>query len=105
MMACSEKLCGWIPDPETKRLDDQIKGYIWWCGDEYCDCSEGCIVFLRRNEHGFYNLHTLWSGKFYTDGEGWAETKAELNHMAQHLRRHHNEFYHRIQWPWTNKEK
>jgi hypothetical protein len=105
MPQCSEELCGWIPSPETIKFNDLFWGYVWWCEDTYCDCSKARITLRRKNEYGFYNSHSLWNGKFYTDGEGHKHTSTELNRMAAHLRKHHNEFFHKIEWPWNLGEQ
>ena len=100
MAQCSEQLCGWV-DEVVVELGDLLVGHVWYCGDDYCNCSQANITMRRKNEHGFYNPHTIWEGKFYSDGDGWSKTSTELNRMAAHLRKRHNEFYHRIQWPWS----
>ena len=103
MTKCNNDLCAWVSDIEASlQLGDLFFGHVWWCGD-YCDCSEARIILCRKNERDFYNQRTLWSGKFYTDGEGYKHTNTELNRMAKHLRKHHNDFYHRIKWPWSPK--
>lgn len=102
MAACSAELCGWVNE-FTPELGDLFVGHVWYCGDEYCNCSQAKITLRRKNENGFYNSHVIWEGKFYTDGEGWSKTNTELNRMAAHLRKRHNEFFHRVQWPWSAK--
>lgn len=107
MVACSPDLCGWTADvPEGGRL----RGQVWWCGDDYCDCTEPKV------EHGtfdgrFWRWSQQWAGTFQTDGEGqnepneWKDapmSSTELNRMAQHLRRHHHDLYSRVAWPWSS---
>lgn len=100
MAPCSGELCDWV-DQVVVEPGDLLVGHVWYCGDEYCNCTAATITMRRKNENGFYNSHVIWEGKFYTDGEGWSKTNTELNRMAAHLRKRHNEFYHRVQWPWS----
>jgi hypothetical protein len=48
-----------------------IVGQVWWCGDDWCDCSQAQIVARFSNiiDPRFLVLRTLWQGEFHTDGE------------------------------------
>lgn len=74
----------------------RIQGRVWWCEDEWCDCTQAKIE--RIEGAGPYVYTTLWEGEFHTDGETGART--ELNREAQRLRRHHHDLYRMISWPW-----
>jgi hypothetical protein len=79
-------------------------GYVWWCGDEWCDCSQAKIVWRDRPRWRFgdqkpLDVRTVWQGEFHTDGEPGATT--ELNRIARRLRRHQHDLYARIEWPWN----
>lgn len=102
-MECSEELCGWVDELDL-RLGDRLTGYVWWCGDEWCNCSQAKITLRRKMDQiAFYENKDVWLGVFHSDGEGLDEIHNSLNRMAQHLRRHHKEFYRRVQWPWSHE--
>lgn len=109
-MKCSDELCGWTEGvPAGGRLD----GYVWWCGDDYCDCTQPQIMHrLQHPAGGYKDITKPWQGTFQTDGEGYNDAhewksapsaRTELNRMAQHLRRHHHDLYVRINWPWSGE--
>lgn len=86
----------------------KIQGFVWWCGDEDCDCTEAQIVWSDLSLRPV-GIRTLWSGTFrsgwpyeYGEGEGRSPSN-ELNREAARLRRHHNALFHRIEWPWDRK--
>ena len=95
-----EERCKFI---ENVPDDAKMFAYVWWCGDDYCDCSQAKILtYTERNGPAFRGPHTtIWEGEYHSEGEG--NPNNELNRIAAHLRRHHNAFYHRIVWPWFNK--
>lgn len=99
MSGCSPDICGWVDDVPPDVL---LRGVDWWCGDDWCNCSEARIESYRRDRDPWIaDLATVWTGDFHTDGEPGSST--ELNRMAQHLRRHHHDLYARIRWPWTDE--
>ena len=109
-MNCSPELCGWVTDVPDGEI---LVGYVWYCGDEWCDCSEPRINSYKPGDFNgplMLNPKRVWSGTFQTDGDGWRDANqykdapsstTELNRMAQHLRRHHHDLYARIRWPWA----
>lgn len=81
----------------SARIDQprgRLVGYVWWCGDDYCDCHQAVI------EWEGWHCERVWAGKFRTDG-GWAECNRDLNRTAQWMRRHHHDLYQAIRWPWV----
>ena len=54
---------------ETPK-DGDVVGYVWWCGDYECDCTQAVIVRkigpTYTGEPGSYGWHeeVLWSGTF-----------------------------------------
>lgn len=88
--------------------DGKLVATVWWCGDEYCDCTQAQIQHWVRNQNDtrFVPGTTLWWGTFHTDGTGWVDdlsSTTELNREARRLRKKHNELFHRIEWPWDRK--
>jgi hypothetical protein len=107
MPECSDELCGWtasVPDGGFMRGD------VWDCGDEWCDCGRAYIEHFTRDTSPWKNdLTSVWQGTFQTDGDWyrpaneWKDAPAsdtELSRMARHLRKHHRALYARIAWPW-----
>jgi hypothetical protein len=46
-------------------------GEVWWCGDDYCDCTQAQIVEIYRNkvvQPGVVRI-AIWQGAFFTEGE------------------------------------
>lgn len=69
-----------------------LVAYIWWCGDEYCDCYQPIIQFHGPGCSGLSESHRvvgpyLWEGRFVTDGEFAAaelEMIITLRAMGEH---------------------
>lgn len=57
------------------------RAYVWWCGDEVCDCYQARIEHLRPNPAGGWFRETVWKGAFITDG-GYAACLTELSAEA-----------------------
>ena len=84
-----------IKHPFNRRLDARLVAYVWWCGDEWCDCYQPIIQAHHRacrhlTIHGeeFHRVEGpyLWQGEFETDGgEGVREElEATLHAMAKY---------------------
>lgn len=60
----------------------KLKGYIWWCGDEYCDCYQPRIVEMVPNKRfpGLLVERTVWEGTFKSGPNGieYDELRREL---------------------------
>jgi hypothetical protein len=97
---CKDEYCGWVEGVDTSR---RHMAEVWWCGDEWCDCTEARITSYLLAFPGRRDIRNEWEGAFMTDGEGHDVASTELNRMAQHLRRHHHDFYRLVQWPWDRK--
>lgn len=84
--------------PETGEL----YAYVWWCGDEYCDCTQAQIVhIIERNQYGGWReSRVIWNGTYATEGDWEVAPNTELNREARRLRKHHHDLYRRISWPW-----
>jgi hypothetical protein len=82
----------------------RVEGYVWWCGDEWCDCTQAQIerVVPNPNWPGTVLRTVIWSGTFYSGGEAGATT--ELNRVAGLMRRRCHDLYAQIWWPW-NKDR
>lgn len=51
-------------------LDTRLEARIWWCGDEYCDCTKPVIERITPNlqaGHPWVHRETVWEGRFLTD--------------------------------------
>lgn len=56
---------------------------------------------------GWKKSSIVWEGEYHV--YGWEDDDevaptTELNREARRLRKHHNELFHRISWPWDRKE-
>jgi hypothetical protein len=64
----------------------RLQAYIWWCGDEDCDCTCPQIdrVTPRAGHPGWINRERLWTGTFHSraDREESAEQVKELEAAA-----------------------
>lgn len=91
-----------------------IRAHVWGCSDD-CDCTqariEGAFGSTPSGRPRF--TVTLWSGTFVSgwpyeyDTDEWVRggPTTELNREARRLRKHHNELFHRIEWPWDRSRK
>jgi hypothetical protein len=84
-----------------------IEAFVWWCGDEHCDCTEAQIRWRDLSLRPV-GIRTLWQGTFRS---GWPyeyeprdgpSPSTELKREAARLRRKHNALFHRIVWPWND---
>lgn len=96
----------WI---EAIPADAKLIARVWECGDD-CGCSQAEIVISeeRISPVGgwrWWDSRTVWWGNYYVDYsdyfEGSSRPSSELNRVAKYLRKHHNELFHRIVWPWN----
>jgi hypothetical protein len=48
--------------------DRDWRGYIWWCGDEWCDCTMPIIEKVKPlSAFGrFVRRETVWKGTFHS---------------------------------------
>lgn len=85
----------------------RFAAYVWWCGDEDCNCYQARII--ERNMSGSWPRglkQEVWKGSFCTgDAEDFPGelATAELNRAAKALRRVWNDAYHSIEWPWDRR--
>jgi hypothetical protein len=75
---------------------------VWDCGDPVCDCSQ--VVVERHYENPLFRGATwfvrVWSGEFFTDGEGSEERKQELMQAFHDMRlRYPNEKWGNVTMP------
>ena len=56
-----------------------VEFYVWWCGDDVCDCTQAQIVRRRPNETDprFQRIDLLWKGTFFSDGESGANEELQ----------------------------
>lgn len=76
-----------------------IIAHVWWCGDDYCDCTQAQITARFHNvvvPHALV-LRTLWEGEFHTDSEPGAED--ELTAKRVELEATEPDLARRIAWP------
>jgi len=73
----------WLAEHQGELL--RIEGYVWYCGDDWCDCSEPVIaeVYANRLVPRAIIPIAIWQGTFRTDGEpgGEAELAAKREEM------------------------
>lgn len=63
----------------------RVVAYLWWCGDDVCDCTQPCIDQLSPNRQAGYpwiHRDNLWSGKFITDSWEYSPEDRERLHYA-----------------------
>lgn len=90
----------WADDAPT----GEIFASVWYCEDD-CGCSEASIYHVaeRNRDGGIFRSTVLWRGTYHIEYELGATT--ELNREARRLRKHHNELFHRISWPWDRRAR
>ena len=65
-----------------------IEAYIWWCGDDICNCTQPKLDRVSPNHHGigypWIRRMNLWSGTFVSDRDGdeLAVQEGEINEIA-----------------------
>ena len=60
---------------------ERLQAYIWWCGDDQCNCQQAQIRGVKPNHEAGYpwiKPVTIWTGTFFTDGEGGEIPTEEL---------------------------
>lgn len=74
-----------------------LVGRVWYCGDDYCDCSEPVIeaVFDNSRVTGVVRV-ALWVGDFRTDGDEGAMD--DLLAVKTEIERADPPFARRIEW-------
>jgi hypothetical protein len=55
---------------------------VWWCGDDYCDCTQAEVVDITPTHGRFVRTERVAAGTFFTDGEGYPHTHVERDHLA-----------------------
>lgn len=90
-----------MPSPENLTMP-YMEGYVWGCGDEWCDCYQAQIVGWEHTDEvgrrrGYQGL---WSGSFHTDGEDEIPY-AELQACREYLSMIVPSLAARIKWPQT----
>lgn len=64
---------------------EYLFAHVWWCGDEWCDCTQAQIERVGPNRTAgppFVIRESVWEGEFYTDGEQGAEADLQ-QHLAE----------------------
>ena len=79
----------------------RLRGFVWWCGDDYCDCTQATIE-ADDGLNPIYrcwrlNIRSLWQGEFHTNGEGGAH--GDLGLIRLYLTEREPELAARIHWP------
>lgn len=52
--------------------DTYLVGYIWWCGDEQCDCTQPVIERVSPNLRAgrlWIHRESVWQGSFHSQVE------------------------------------
>lgn len=61
---------------------DELVAAIWYCGDDYCDCTQPVIERITPNHRAGYpwiRRDRVWEGRFLTDT--WGYTSEDLEAM------------------------
>lgn len=87
-----------LPCPDGGFLSAEV----WWCGDEWCDCTQALIVWQSERTRP-QQTKRVWESVFRSDGEPGATT--DLNRVAKLLRKRQHDLYARIEWPWDRTRK
>lgn len=99
------------PDWALTAPEGELFAYVWWCGDEECDCTQAQIVhIIERNIYGGWRQSkVVWNGNFisgdYDSYHRSSTPNTELNREARRLRKHHHDLHRRISWPWDRKKE
>ncbi len=72
--------------PSTAEMDEWratwLQVYIWWCGDEHCDCTQPVVERVTPNIEAWYpwiHRERLWEGTFMSsNGYGLEVDEQEL---------------------------
>lgn len=49
------------------------EAYMWWCGDEICDCTQPTIDYVTRNPKAglpWVVRKQVWAGCWHSEGGG-----------------------------------
>lgn len=70
--------------------DARWQGYVWWCGDDWCDCYQATIEHRTPNpiDRRWAIVDTAWQGGFYTGDEGDEHSTAVLELRRAHALLH-----------------
>jgi hypothetical protein len=76
-----------MSDDRERWLKGRVTAYVWYCGDETCDCTQPVVERITPNlEAGFpwIRRERLWTGTFRSgaDPEESAAQRAELAEAA-----------------------
>jgi hypothetical protein len=112
-----------LPEPLRFAKRNYLRATVWWCGDEYCNCTQariegwdyaydldgnaaewptpGVFVFPRfRDSDGRHGmLDTVWEGRFLSEGEPGAAD--DLVVVSEYLKAIAPELAAQIRWPWA----
>lgn len=91
----------WHAEHQGPLVD--IIAEVWWCGDEWCNCTQAQIVARFRNlfDSRWIVPVRIWSGEFYTDGDVSGATD-ELSAKQAEVLSTEPEMAARITWPVPN---
>jgi hypothetical protein len=86
----------WLAEHKGDYID--TIGYVWWCGDGYCNCTQAVVVERYKNVKapGWLICCGIWEGEFHTDGESGADE--ELAAKRAELERTDPELAAGIKW-------
>jgi hypothetical protein len=91
----------WLAKHKGRHL--RTVGYIWQCGDDYCECEQAQVVdyFENKADHRWRVPITVWEGTFTTrEGryDGGPSPAAELAEYRRALRITNPEREASIEW-------
>jgi hypothetical protein len=86
----------WLSTHKGQYIDTIAE--VWWCDDEWCDCTRAQIVERYQNLRcpGFVVRIGIWEGPFHSDGEAGADE--ELRAKRAELRANDPALEARINW-------
>ena len=66
--------------------------YIWWCGDDWCDCTQPVVENVQPNLKGgipgVVTRERVWSGTFHSAAS--AEESKKQRHELEIAAKEHN---------------
>lgn len=79
--------------------DAKLTGFVWWCHDEHCDCTQATIEQRRPNPRfrGWWDLADLWQGEFLSEGQHGASL-VELRRMSELIKAERPAAWGRVRW-------
>jgi hypothetical protein len=74
-----------MTDRRVRWLEKRLEAQMWWCGDDYCDCTQPVIERITPNHQAGYpwvHRERVWEGEFLTSTEQYSAEEREALQFA-----------------------